>query len=96
MPDKSKVVVVACDNYEDETVYAAMKRGLDLLGGINAFVKPGEKIVLKPNVLIGSGPERSVCTHPAVLKAAGKIFKEAPAPTYPAGTPHLSAAPPSA
>ena len=76
MPDKSKVALVACDNYEDDTVYAAMKRGLDLLGGINSFVKPGEKIVLKPNVLIGSGPERCVCTHPAVLKAAGKLFKE--------------------
>ncbi len=55
----------------------AMKAGLGLLGGIGAFVKPGEKIVLKPNVLIGASPERCVCTHPAILSAAGKILLEA-------------------
>lgn len=74
---KSQVALVACDSYDEEKVYNDLKRGLDLLGGVSLFVKPGEKILLKPNVLIGSSPEKCVCTHPAVLKAAGKIFIEA-------------------
>jgi uncharacterized protein (DUF362 family)/NAD-dependent dihydropyrimidine dehydrogenase PreA subunit len=74
---KSKVALVPCASYDDAEMLAAMKSGLDLIGGIGCFVKAGEKIVLKPNVLIGAGPERCVCTHPAVLKAAGKIFLEA-------------------
>lgn len=77
MSTKSRVALVACDYYRDDTVYAALKKGLDLLGGIYGIVKPGEKILLKPNVLIGSAPEKCVCTHPAVLKAAGKILLEA-------------------
>jgi uncharacterized protein (DUF362 family)/NAD-dependent dihydropyrimidine dehydrogenase PreA subunit len=74
---KSKVAVVACESYDEEKVYTAVNRGLDLIGGIKTLVKTGEKIVLKPNVLIGSAPERCVCTHPAVLKAVGKIMQEA-------------------
>jgi uncharacterized protein (DUF362 family)/NAD-dependent dihydropyrimidine dehydrogenase PreA subunit len=74
---KSIVALVPCASYDDAEVLAAVKAGLDLIGGIGCFVKAGERIVLKPNVLIGASPERCVCTHPAVLKAAGKIFLEA-------------------
>lgn len=71
------VALVACDSYDDGEVYGAVKRGLDLLGGLSRLVKPGEKIVLKPNVLIGAGPEKCVCTHPAVFRAVGRILIEA-------------------
>ena len=74
---KSTVALVACDTYDDGEVYAAVKRGLDLVGGLSRFVKPGEKIVLKPNVLIGASPGRCVCTHPSVFRAVGKILLEA-------------------
>ncbi len=74
---KSQVALVSCETYDDIKVYDAIKQGLDLLGGISCFVKPGEHIILKPNVLIGAAPEKCVCTHTAVLKAAGKILLEA-------------------
>ena len=75
--NRSKVALIRCDTYDDERVYEAIRSGLGLLGGISQFVKPGESIVLKPNVLIGSNPERSVTTHPAVFKAVGRLFREA-------------------
>ena len=74
---KSRVALVPCASYDDAEVLSAIKTGLGFLGGIGAFVKTGEKIVLKPNVLIGASPERCVCTHPAILSAAGKILLEA-------------------
>jgi uncharacterized protein (DUF362 family)/Pyruvate/2-oxoacid:ferredoxin oxidoreductase delta subunit len=77
MITKAKVALIACDTYDDEKVYEAVKKGLDLIGGKGQFVKAGEKIVLKPNVLIGSSPDRCVCTHPSVFKAAGRILQEA-------------------
>jgi uncharacterized protein (DUF362 family)/Pyruvate/2-oxoacid:ferredoxin oxidoreductase delta subunit len=77
MSVKSRVALVACNTYNETDVYRAVRDGLELIGGIAAFAKPGEKIVLKPNVLIGSSPEKCVCTHPAVLKAVGKHFLEA-------------------
>lgn len=80
--EKTKVVVIRCDTYEDEPVYRAIRKGLDLLGGISAFVKSGERIVIKPNVLLGMDPDKGVTTHPAVFKAVGRLLKEAGAGVY--------------
>jgi uncharacterized protein (DUF362 family)/NAD-dependent dihydropyrimidine dehydrogenase PreA subunit len=72
---KSKVAVVRCSSYEEEEVYAALRQGVDLLGGVKSFVAPGETILLKPNVLTGDPAERGVCTHPSVLQAAARLFR---------------------
>jgi uncharacterized protein (DUF362 family) len=74
---KSRVALVRCNDYGDELVYDAVRRGLDLLGGAAGLIRPGEKIVLKPNILIAASPERCVTTHPAVVRAAGLLLREA-------------------
>ncbi|MHC4499609.1 MAG: DUF362 domain-containing protein [Planctomycetota bacterium] len=74
---KSKVALVSCDGYDDGMVNEAVGSGLDLIGGLSLFVRPGEKIVIKPNVLIGTGPDRCVCTHPSVFRAVGRLLLEA-------------------
>jgi len=71
---KSKVALIRCENYREQTVYEAVKRGIDLLGGITSFVKSGEKIVLKPNLLWGMNPDKCVTTHPSVFKAVVKLL----------------------
>lgn len=75
--NKSKVALIKCNTYDDEQVRKAVEAGVDLLGGISHFVKPHEKIVLKPNVLFGTNPQKCVTTHPSVLKAAGRLLKRA-------------------
>jgi uncharacterized protein (DUF362 family)/Pyruvate/2-oxoacid:ferredoxin oxidoreductase delta subunit len=80
--EKSKVSLMRCESYDETLVYNAAKKGVDLIGGIAHFVKPGEKIVLKPNILLGAEPGKCVCTHPSVLKAIGKILKEVGANVY--------------
>ena len=73
---KSIVAIVTCESYESGLVESAVRKGLNLIGGINQIVKPGEKILLKPNVLRGSDPERCVTTHPEVFRAVAKILLE--------------------
>ena len=75
--NKSKVVLVKCDTYDDEQVYNAIKAGFDLVGGISHFIKPGERIVIKPNVLSGTNPQKCVTTHPSVFKATGRLLQKA-------------------
>ncbi len=53
-----------------------MKRGLGLLGGLQNFFRPGEKILLKPNLLVGDSPEKVISPHPFVFKAVGQLVKE--------------------
>jgi uncharacterized protein (DUF362 family)/Pyruvate/2-oxoacid:ferredoxin oxidoreductase delta subunit len=74
---KSRVSLIGCNTYDEDEVYEAIRKGLELVGGISHFVSSGERIVLKPNVLFGTSPENCVCTHPSVLKAVGKILLEA-------------------
>jgi len=42
---------------------------LEALGGIGAFVKKGDRVVLKPNLAFAAPPEWGVGTHPDVLVA---------------------------
>lgn len=69
----SKVYAVNCAGYDQaEEKIAAL---LAMMGGIESFVSPGEKIVLKVNLLSAAKPERAVSTHPAVVAAVGKQAK---------------------
>jgi uncharacterized protein (DUF362 family)/ferredoxin len=79
---KSKVALVRCDDYDEGRVRGAVRAGLDLLGGISTFVKPHEKIVAKPNLLLGADPARCVNTHPSVFRAVGELLQEAGADVY--------------
>lgn len=74
--NKSKVVLIGCDTYHYEQVYEAVKAGLHLLGGISRFTNPGERMVIKPNVLSGTNPDKCINTHPSVFKAVGSILHE--------------------
>ncbi len=75
----SKVALIRCESYENDVVKTAVQRGIDLLGGAAAFVKPGEKILLKPNWIMAVPPERNATTHPSVFKAVCEIFQAADA-----------------
>jgi uncharacterized protein (DUF362 family)/ferredoxin len=70
----SKVAIVRCNEYEEKAVFDAVSRGIELIGGITSFVKANERIVLKPNVLLGTDPEKHVTTHPLVFKAVAQIL----------------------
>jgi uncharacterized protein (DUF362 family) len=42
---------------------------IEALGGFARFVKPGDKVVVKPNPVGGNRPERAINTHPAMIGA---------------------------
>jgi uncharacterized protein (DUF362 family)/Pyruvate/2-oxoacid:ferredoxin oxidoreductase delta subunit len=74
--DRSKVIVIPCDSYDEEKVYNALKKGLLELGGLKSIVKPEEKILVKPNLLSAAIPDKAVTTHPSVLKAVYRLLSE--------------------
>jgi len=73
---KSKVAVIPCEGYGENKVQEAIERGIDLLGGWESFMKPDEKILLKPNLLNRADPDRAVTTHPAVFEAVARNLRE--------------------
>lgn len=75
--EKSKVVLVRCESYDPDEVRAALRQGIDHLGGIERFARHGEKICLKPNILAGDAPGQAVTTHPAVLAGCIDLLRAA-------------------
>lgn len=74
--EKSRVILLPCEDYEEEKVYNLMKEGLDLLGGISRLIGKEEKILLKPNLLKKAEIEKAVITHPVVVGAFARILRE--------------------
>ncbi len=64
-----------CSSYSQEDVGASAGKLLDNLGGISKFIKQGQKVLLKPNIVSGMSPEEAGTTHPAVIEAVIKILK---------------------
>jgi uncharacterized protein (DUF362 family) len=56
---------------------AITRAAVDALGGIKRFVKPGSKVVIKPNMSFASGPERASNTHPAVVSEVARLCADA-------------------
>jgi uncharacterized protein (DUF362 family)/NAD-dependent dihydropyrimidine dehydrogenase PreA subunit len=72
----SVVSVVACDTYELDAVRQAVAGVLAPLGGIGRFVRPGMRVLLKPNLLTAADPARAVTTHPAIVQAVAELVCE--------------------
>jgi uncharacterized protein (DUF362 family)/Pyruvate/2-oxoacid:ferredoxin oxidoreductase delta subunit len=49
---------------------------MELLGGLDRFVTPGERLLLKPNILAGEHPAKAVTTHPAVLAGCAHLLQK--------------------
>jgi uncharacterized protein (DUF362 family)/Pyruvate/2-oxoacid:ferredoxin oxidoreductase delta subunit len=66
-----------CNEYNYEQVKTAIISLLKPLGGMAAFVNPGERILLKPNMLSVKTPDQAVTTHPTVVRAVAELVREA-------------------
>ncbi len=60
-----------------ESVDGNVRAAVALLGGMGLFVKPGARVVVKPNVLTGRPPEYATTTSPELIKAVIALCWEA-------------------
>ena len=61
----------------DKMIRSQVRQAMELLGGMGKFVKPGQSVLMKPN-LTGPAPwEKGVTTNPALLEAFIELAQEA-------------------
>ena len=53
----------------------SVERLFSHLGGAGAFFRPGQRVLLKPNMLMDTPPERAVTTHPEVVRALVRLAR---------------------
>ena len=73
--EETQVYAASCPDYSQAE--GAIRALVEQMGGMGRFVRPGERIVLKANLLRAAPPESAICTHPAVVEAVSKLVKEA-------------------
>lgn len=72
-----RVGLAECSGYETDEVLVAVRKAVDAVGGIGCFVREGERILVKPNLLAARTPDEVVTTHPEVVRALIRLVTEA-------------------
>lgn len=69
----SAIACLRVDDYNEERLYEAVQKQFSLLQ-FDRLVRPGMKVVLKPNLLMKRKPEEFTTTHPAVAAAVIRVL----------------------
>lgn len=69
------VSVVPCAAYEQAQCKAALVDALAPLGGLD-FIKPGDKVVIKANLITFLKPDKAATTHPVLLSSLTELLVE--------------------
>ena len=75
--NKAKVSIVRTHDYDYAKIYAAVGKGIELIGGLTKIVPPGSKVFVKINHLSPPSPaEKGIVTHPVFVEAVLDLLKE--------------------
>jgi uncharacterized protein (DUF362 family)/NAD-dependent dihydropyrimidine dehydrogenase PreA subunit len=72
----SKVIIKECEDYNTNSVIEKLNSGMALIGGWQAFVKPGMKVLLKVNLIGPKSSETAAVTHSEFVRSITKILKK--------------------
>lgn len=72
-----RVSAVRCGGYEPEELTAAVRACLHPFGGIGSFIRPGERVLLKPNFVVARPQSEPCNTHPEFIAAVARLVREA-------------------
>ena len=86
------VSITKCSTYGTDEVESAVGRAVELAGGMGRFVKKGERILLKPNLLSAKPSEKAVTTPPEVVRAIIGLVRRAGATPVVGDSPGLGSA----
>jgi uncharacterized protein (DUF362 family) len=70
-------IVRSSERPDDERVHQMVKEAVDLLGGLETIVRPGQTVALKPNVVTGTLSGPGVTTDNRVVEAMIRLCQEA-------------------
>ena len=65
-----------CDNYDFDILKATLDESVASLGGWGKYIAPGDRVLVKPNLLTKKKPDEAVTTHPVFVKALVSLLIE--------------------
>jgi uncharacterized protein (DUF362 family) len=71
------VSLIKANSYDLNNLRESLKTLLEPLGGMGNFVKKGDRVLLKPNLLTGSRPGKECVTRPEIVYCVVQMVREA-------------------
>ncbi|MGK7943869.1 MAG: DUF362 domain-containing protein [Microcystaceae cyanobacterium] len=72
-----QVSLLSAQSYEISQLRPSLEALLAPLGGISAYIKEGDRVLLKPNFLTASRPTKECITRPEIVYCVAQMVKEA-------------------
>lgn len=76
-PGASRVALINCGSYEPDRLGPAVARAVELAGPMSDLIHPGDRVLIKPNLLDASPLDKRVTTDPALVRAVAALAKDA-------------------
>ncbi|MDD2541728.1 MAG: DUF362 domain-containing protein, partial [Desulfuromonadaceae bacterium] len=70
------VSITTAEGYELSRLRHAVIELLEPIGGMSAFIRRGDRVLLKPNMLSAKEPDMAVTTHPALVQVVAELVRE--------------------
>lgn len=71
------VSLIRAESYNMVELRRSLEVLLEPLGGMAAFVQPGDRVLLKPNLLTGARPTKECVTRPEIVYCVARMVQEA-------------------
>ena len=71
------VSVLRCGGYERELVREVLIRHFDNLGGLERFVSRGDRVLIKPNLILPRSVDVPAQTHPSLIVETARLLLDA-------------------
>ncbi len=91
MDERGGLLLIQQRDYEQAGIDAAVRRAFDHFGGASSLVKPGDRVLLKVNLVGGHAPERRATTDPSVVRAVARLLLDCGARPFIADSPGIDA-----
>jgi len=69
-------IVKSPEKPNEKQIEAAVRKAIELVGGLKDIVSRGDTVIIKPNLVIPQAPEIGTTTDPRVCKAIADMVKE--------------------
>jgi uncharacterized protein (DUF362 family)/NAD-dependent dihydropyrimidine dehydrogenase PreA subunit len=71
-----KVVLKKVTSYDVALIKKALENAVEELGGLHKYMSPGDKVMLKLNLLMKKKPEEATTTHPSFVEALVLVLQD--------------------
>ena len=72
----TQVSLIQANSYEIKSLRSSLEHLLNPLGGISSFVKSGDRVLLKPNLLTASRPSKECTTRKEIVYCLAQMVQE--------------------